>query len=455
MRGEPYDIEHRLLVNGRVKWVREKAYLEFDNEGRPQGGFGITQDISRRKQLEEDLRRSRDELELRVKERTNRLSLAVKKLNQRSSQLRKLTEDLTLAEHRERQRLAQVLHDGLQQMLVAANFQIELINHAQKYPKELNQLKKVLNEAIEISRSLAVELSPPILLRRNLNDALEWLAHSMLEKYGFEVTLKPDGSLQSLSESEFLLLFQSARELLFNVVKHAGVRKASIEWTQREGRALMTVEDEGAGFDPASLTSDLGEWKGVGLFRIHERILSIGGRMEIDSSPGRGSRFRLTVPLSTEIKKTEKITALEQVPFEADGRASNPESQKSDAGIKIRIVLVDDHEVVRQGVADLLNKEPDFEIAGEACDGASAVNLVREIRPDVVLMDINMPGMDGIQVTRTICKEFSGISVIGFSIGEEAEERAILEAGAVAYFPKSRSSNDLIKVIRSCVRPEN
>jgi CheY-like chemotaxis protein len=372
-------------------------------------------------------------------------------LNQRSNQLRKLADDLTLAEHRERQRLAQVLHDGLQQILVAAKFQLELINHAPKIPGKLNELKKLLNEAIETSRSLAVELSPPILLRRNLHNALEWLAHSMFERYGIEVTLKVDMNLQPLSEAKFLLLFQSARELLFNVVKHAGVRKTGIELTQQEGQALMTVEDEGVGFDPASLHSGLGDWRGMGLFRTHERLLSIGGRMEIDSSPGRGSRFRLTVPLSTEVKKTGEAPDIEPAPAEAKSGAANPESQKSRAGMKIRIVLVDDHELVRQGVANLLNKESDFEIVGEACDGASAVNLVREIRPDVVLMDINMPGMDGVQATRIICEEFAGVSVIGFSIREEAEKTAVLEAGAVAYFPKSGLSNDLIKAIRSCV----
>jgi PAS domain S-box-containing protein len=74
--GEPYDIEHRIKVGRKVKWVREKAYMEFDDSGKLLGGFGITQDITERKRMENELRRSRDELEIKVKERTAELAKA-------------------------------------------------------------------------------------------------------------------------------------------------------------------------------------------------------------------------------------------------------------------------------------------------------------------------------------------------------------------------------------------
>ena len=119
--------------------------------------------------------------------------------------------------------------------------------------------------------------------------------------------------------------------------------------------------------------------------------------------------------------------------------------------MKIRIMLTDDHEVVRQGVANLIGRESDFEIVGEASNGESAVNLVREIQPDVVLMDVNMPVMDGIEATRRIHSEFPGIRIIGFSIHDEGLHReAMLEAGAVGYFAKRGSMKDLAGMIRSC-----
>jgi DNA-binding NarL/FixJ family response regulator len=116
-------------------------------------------------------------------------------------------------------------------------------------------------------------------------------------------------------------------------------------------------------------------------------------------------------------------------------------------------VLVDDHIVVRQGLAGLLRVEPDIEIIGEASDGHSAIDLIRDLRPDVVLMDINMPGMDGIQATRIIHKELPEVRVIGLSMFQEGEQQAAMhEAGAVNYLAKSGPSEALIEAIRASVR---
>ena len=116
-------------------------------------------------------------------------------------------------------------------------------------------------------------------------------------------------------------------------------------------------------------------------------------------------------------------------------------------------MLVDDHMVMRQGLAGLLRIEPDFEISGEASDGESAVGLIRELRPDVVLMDIGMPRMDGIEATRIIHEELPDICIIGLSMFQEGEQQAAMhEAGAVNYLTKSGPSETLIEAIRASVR---
>jgi DNA-binding NarL/FixJ family response regulator len=118
---------------------------------------------------------------------------------------------------------------------------------------------------------------------------------------------------------------------------------------------------------------------------------------------------------------------------------------------KLRIVLVDDHVVVRQALAGLFRNEPDMEIAGEASDGESAVYLVREIRPDFVLMDVSMPGMNGIQATRIIHSELPEINIIGLSMFQTEELAAAMRAaGAVDYVSKSAPSENVVAAIRAC-----
>ena len=120
-------------------------------------------------------------------------------------------------------------------------------------------------------------------------------------------------------------------------------------------------------------------------------------------------------------------------------------------GVKTRIIVVDDHPLLRQALKSVLMKQQDFEVVAEAGDGVEAVNLVTELVPDVVIMDISMPGMNGIQATRIIHSELPEIRIIGLSMFQEGEQaRAMRDAGAVAYLTKSGPSEDVIAAIRSC-----
>jgi two-component system, chemotaxis family, CheB/CheR fusion protein len=452
VRHEPFDMEFRgRHSSGGYRWISTKGGAIYNMAGKAIRMFGVNIDITARKQVEEALRQSRAELEQRVQDRTKELSQTIVSLNERSDQLRRMTAELTLAEQRERRRLAQILHDGLQQILVGAKYQLATLPRSRNVAKTTHQVAKFIDDAIETSRSLTAEISPPILLQGDLILALEWLARWMHDRYGLNIKLIVPEKIEAMSEELMLLLFQATRELLFNVVKHAGVTAARIGVSRPDGLVVMTIDDEGSGFDPNRL-AESDRSSGMGLFGIRERLSYLGGRMEIDSAPGQGSQFKLIVP-HTPAAAEMKQTAPERLNRAPVAVSAQAQTGPADAVKRIRILLVDDHLIMRQGLAALLHMDPDFEIVGEASDGESAMSLVRELKPDVVLMDIGMPRMDGVQATRIIHKEFPEIRIIGLSMFQEGEQQAAMrEAGAVDYLTKTGPCDALINTIRACVQ---
>ncbi|HYL82057.1 MAG TPA: response regulator, partial [Candidatus Acidoferrum sp.] len=411
-------------------------------------------------------RQAHAELEKRVLERTAELSQTVvalkvemarrteaeQTLRKQSDQLRALASELTLAEQRERQRLATVLHDEHQQLLAGAKLRMGLLQRVDDptLRDEIREVSALIEEAIENARSLTRELSPPILQAGGLIPAMDWLARWMEEKHHLQVDVRTEANAVPDSEDLTTLLFQAVRELLFNVVKHAKVQTARVQLTRQDGQVVICVTDTGVGFDPSFLWVEGGVIGGFGLFSIRQRLELLGGRLDIASTPGQGSRMTLRAPLrqagapsqqpTEEIGKSE-IAAMAAGPPPAPGRTG-----------KIRVLVVDDHKVVRQGLSRLLAAEPDIEIVGEAADGKLAVELARQLSPDVVLMDISMPVMNGIEATRAILAECPAVRVIGLSMFEEVEQaQAMQDAGAVAYLSKSGAADALVAAVRACV----
>jgi len=362
------------------------------------------------------------------------------KLEQRARQLRAMASALTSAEDRERRRIAQILHDHLQQLLVGAKFSTATCLYNTQHPKiqqALNQVMELLNQCIETSRSLTAELIPPILSDGGLAEALRWLARWMKEKQGLKVNLQLEEGIDTDRDTS-TLLFQATRELLFNVVKHAGVNQAEV-CLERQGpdHVEIIVNDDGGGFD--MLQDEKGKnTGGFGILSLRERLEWIGGRLEFKTAPGHGTRVRVLAPIIRD-SKTETSSP---------GASSNygPSAEPS----SVRVLLADDHRIVREGLARLLGESADIQIVGEAEDGQEAVNLARQLRPDVVIMDISMPRMNGIDATRIITAERPECRVIGLSMHQKSDmEKAMREAGAVAYLPKDGPAEALIDQIRS------
>jgi signal transduction histidine kinase len=378
------------------------------------------------------LRDAKQQADLALRARTAELAQALHALERQADQLRALTSELTLAEQRERRRLAEVLHDGLQQLLLAARLRmVEVEDGAVPVRREAAEaVIALLEEAMETSRSLTLELSPPILYTGGLLPALQWLARWMGQTHHLAVTLQGGGGERAhLEESTTVLLLQSVRESLFNVVKHAQVATARITLEVQGPALFIQIADDGAGFDPAALRGAGGPSDGFGLFSVRERLELLGGRLEIHSAPGQGTRVGLVVPL-------------------------HPRQAAPTRGRKLRVLVVNAQLVIRQILVRILMEEPDFDVVGEATDGPGAVALTRQLRPDVVTMDLSLPGTTGIEATRQIRAEFPAIRVIGLALFEESEQApAMRDAGVAACLTNCGPSAALFAAIRGSGEP--
>jgi PAS domain S-box-containing protein len=370
-------------------------------------------------------------------------------LEYRTAQLSRLASDLTLAEHHAREQLAKMLHDGLQQLLLVAavNLDQQLKRDAQMAVASddlVVQARSGLDEAIAAARSLSIELYPPVLQSSGLPAALTWLADQTRKKYGLDVQITADPLANSARKDIRTLLFESVRELLVNAVKHAEADRVAIELALEPDDALrITVTDQGIGFDPAALVDRAKTGPvGWGLFSIRERLTLLGGRFEIESAPGQGTVFRLIAPRAA----AHDGVAAQDPSMRAGGERMARGAKSLPSVRALRILIVDDHASVRRVFRDLLQERREFVVVGDACNGVEGIAQARALRPDVILMDISMPHMDGIEATRRIRAELPFIQILGLSSQLWMEPvHPIEEVGASGYFVKGVDMQRLIE----------
>jgi PAS domain S-box-containing protein len=363
-------------------------------------------------------------------------------LERRTAQLSRMASDLTLAEQRAREELAKTLHDGLQQLLVSASMNLDrqVKREAQRGAgtDALDEVKSHIDEAIAAARSLSFELFPPVLHGSGLPAALAWLADWTRNQYGLVVQVSTNPLANSDRKDVRTLLFESVRELLFNAVKHAQVDRVTLDLViDADNAVCITVADKGVGFDPEKLVERAkASQVGWGLFSIRERLTLLGGRLDIESAPGRGTRFRLIVPRD-EARAVGAPTPPATLAFQdAASVASAP---------ALRILIVDDHAAVRRMFRELLQERPELHVVGEATNGIEAIAEAQAVRPDVILMDVSMPEMDGVEATRRISAELPFIQILGLSTHVRGNDlHAIERAGAAGFFTKGVDTHRLI-----------
>ncbi len=424
--------------------------------------FGLALWMVNRLRLTEDqLRDAQAELEERVEARTQELRQSEAELQtlnatlegqvkDRTAALRSLAIELSRTEARERKRLATELHDNLAQTLAFCKMKVgaALSEPGDRLPTVLTELKDHLGEAIAYTRTLMLDLRPMLLGdEHDLSIAISWVVQKM-QRHGMIVTVQDDGAPKVLDEELLTITYQSIQELLWNVLKHAQTMEATLSLRRSGDYLEAVVMDRGVGFE-MSATRPSSEEGAFGLLSIRERIEPLGGRLDIDSRPGHGTSAKLIAPLKADSSAIGSPGAIQEAPS-APLAGQRGEAPARVAGSKVRILLVDDHQIIREGLRSIIEEQADLEVVAEAADGEMAVAAARQFQPDVVIMDVNMPRMNGLEATRQIKAEFPQITVIGLSMhGDQQMATAMQEAGVSAYLSKGGSFEVLCSTIRS------
>lgn len=435
LTGEPFHGE--VYVDEVGRWLDLSSFRIGDPEERKVAV--IFTDITERKQAQKELQSINETLEERVKERTQSLLTYQNKL-------RSLAVQVSKTEEKQRQQLATELHDNLGQLHALVKMKIKELQNGQfsdEIMPVVDELEKIIDKAIDYTQDLTSDLKPPPSVINDIKASMYWLAEKFAD-HGLTVTVDDDESPKSLDDEVKATVLQSVRELLFNIIKHTSEKKAIVRLRRKTDQLQITVEDKGDGFDLKD--KELASVKDgrFGLFNILERIKLLGGHVDIEAEKSRGTKVTLYVPLS----KMDNDRGLLKTAGGRQKSATMPKEIAQDQ--KTKVLLVDDHKMFRKGLRKIIEDEDDIMVVGEAADGEEAVALSLETLPDIILMDVSMPKMDGIEATQQIKARIPDVRIIGVSLHDSQKiMKDMRNAGASAYLPKTEAFESLIVTIRA------
>lgn len=365
--------------------------------------------------------------------------------------LRLLSTRLLEIQDEERRRIARDLHDITGQKLalqcIALSRMTRLLSPTanDETREAITQCLDLTNQIVEEIRTLSYLLHPPLLDELGLPAAVKWYAQGFQKRTGIRTDVDVTRSLPRLRADAEVALFRVVQESLTNVHRYSGSPTAYVRITSDEDEYKVEVGDFGRGMKVEQNSLPNGETAplGVGIQGMRQRIRQLSGTLEIFSKLGKGTVVIASLPILKLALPIDKNLAADTAPDVAS-------SDKRESGTTQRILVADDHEMLRRGLRSMLEKELDLRICGEAKDGIEAVEKALTLKPDLVILDINMPSLNGLAVVRQILRSRPETRILVFTVHDSEQTlQESFNAGAHGFLSKGKAGRDLIDAVRS------
>jgi two-component system NarL family sensor kinase len=375
--------------------------------------------------------------------------------------LRQLSARLLRLQDEERRRIARDLHDTTGQKIAVLSMTLDrLLKLADPQRVDVSdaiaECRAVVGKIGEEIRTLSYLLHPPLLDECGLASAVGWYIEGFKKRSGIQVNVTVDDDLPRLPTDAETALFRVVQESLTNVHRYSGSSSAEIRISQVGNSVHLEVVDHGKGIRAATADASSASPPslGVGIPGMRERIRQLGGQLDVEFRTA-GTRVHASLPLAGEIadsveqsESAEAVAPLHSAPWNGHARSAAPQAPK-------RILIADDHEVMRRGVRGLVESHKEWSVCGEAIEGREAVSKTRELNPDLLILDVGMPGISGIEAALQILKEDPTVKILFFTMHDSPQMmREISNIGARGYVTKARAGNDLVAAVRAVLSGE-
>ena len=365
--------------------------------------------------------------------------------------LRQLSARLLKLQDEERRRIARDLHDTTGQKIAVLSMTLDrlakLVDTRKVDVKDaLMESRDVVGKIGEEIRTLSYLLHPPLLDECGLASAVLWYAEGFKKRSGIHLSVSIDEELVRLTTDAETALFRVLQESLTNVHRYSGSPSAEIRIFQSASTVHLEIVDHGKGVKAGTERPAFAgaPTLGVGIPGMRERIRQLGGQLEVEFS-NEGTRVHASLPVQASAEESVSQSTSELYRDKENFQANSRQRPK----IRRRILIADDHEVIRRGLRGLVESQEEWSVCGEAIEGNEAISKTRELRPDLLILDVGMPGVSGIEAASQILKDDPNMKILFFTMYDSPQMmRELSRVGAWGYVAKARAGNDLVDAVR-------